>query len=188
MNRSTLDRNGARTWCCAMLTGLMVLSWALPVASAEKQPIQSVAIAVGGTPGEMRVTPGGTVHIKGLGAVYMMLSDNPLITGRLTVTGNFNGDIYLNGVASGSGLFEVGTWDLSSGTPDFKAAADGAYYTSRWVFKGFLAAEGSLKAVGHGIAGSVEGLVYSAVGTTAWDDVLGMYTTTWSGWLLDPKG
>jgi hypothetical protein len=174
MNRSILNRSGARTWRCAMLAGLMMLSWALPVTGGEKQLIQCVAIAVGGSPGEIKVTPGGTVHIKGLGAVYMMLSDNPLINGRLTVTGNFNGDLELNGVASGSGLFEIGTWDLSSGMPVFEAAADGAYYTSRWEFKGLLAAEGSLKAVGHGIAGAVDGLVYVVEGTTAWDDFFGM--------------
>ena len=93
MNRTVLNRGGARSWCCAIMAGLVLLSWAWPVAAGEKQNIQSIAVPMGFTMGEMRVTPEGTVHIQGLSAVYMMLSDNPLTAGQLTVTGNFNGDL-----------------------------------------------------------------------------------------------
>ena len=62
MNRSVFNLGGARTWCCAMLAGSVLLSWAWPVAGGEKQTIQSVAIPVGYTPGAMSVTPGGTIN------------------------------------------------------------------------------------------------------------------------------
>ncbi len=182
MDRSVFNRGGAKTWCCAMLAGLVLVSWAWPVAGGEKQTVQSVAMAVGYTPGEMNVTPGGTIHIEGFSVVYMVLSDNPLTNGRLTVTGNFNGDISLNGVGSGSSSFEVGTWDLSSGAPVFTASAAGSRWASRWESKGILGGAGTIKAVGHGIAGEVEGMVYVVEGQAAPDG-----SAAYTGWLLDPK-
>ncbi len=188
MNRSVLNRGGARTWCCAMLAGLALLSWVWPAAGGQKQNLQSIGVSMGFTMGEMRVTPGGTILIEGLSAVYMMLSDNPLTAGRLTVTGNFNGDSSLYGVSSGSAIFEVGVWDLSSGAPVFKASAAGSQWAGRWELKGILGgAITQHKAVGHGIAGEVQGMVYAVEGQTVWDEGLKMYVTAYSGWLLDPK-
>jgi hypothetical protein len=188
MNRSVLNRGGARTWCCAMLAGLALLSWAWPAAGGQKQAIQSIAVAVGGSSGEASVTPGGTVHIRGLSAVYMVLSGNPLTAGRLTVTGNFNGDLSMDGAGSGSGTFEIGTWDLSSGVPVFVASAAGGYFQTRWEVKGVLGGAGSLKGVGHGVAGEAEGMTFVFEGeTNVWDSELQTYVTKYTGWLLDPK-
>ncbi len=188
MNKSVLNRNGARSWCSAILAGLVLLSWAWPAAGGQKQSIQSIGIPLGFTMGEMRVTPGGTIHIEGLGAVYMMLSDNPLTAGRLTVTGNFNGDLSLYGAGSGPVIFDVGTWDFSSGTPVFKASAAGGRWAGRWEHKGILGgAITQHKGVGQGIAGEVLGMVYAVEGQTVWDETFDMYVTAYSGWLLDPK-
>ncbi len=188
MNRSVLNRSGARASCCAMLAGLALVSAAWPVAGGEKQNIQCIAVPMGFTMEEMRVTPGGTVRVEGLGAVYMMLSDNPLTAGRLTVTGNFNGDLSLYGVSSGSAIFEVGTWDFSSETPVFKASAAGGRWAGRWEHMGILGgAITQHKGVGHGIAGEVQGMVYAVEGLTVWDEPSKAYMTVYSGWLLDPN-
>jgi hypothetical protein len=182
MNRSVINQGGARNWCCAMLAGLVLLSWAGPVSGGEKQAVQSVAIAVGYTPGKMSVTPGGTIHVEGFTVVYMVLSANPLTNGRLTVTGNFNGDLTLDGVGSGHSSFEVGTWDLSSEVPAFTPSAAGGCWASKWESKGILGGEGAIHALGHGIAGEVEGMIYAVVGQADPDGV-----AAYTGWLLDPK-
>jgi len=44
----------------------------------------------------------------------MMVSANPLLTGRLTWVGDWNGDAELNGVGAGTGVFEVGTHPRSA--------------------------------------------------------------------------
>ncbi len=187
MNRTVLNRGSARSWCCAMMAGLVVLSWAWPAVGGQKQSIQSMAIPVGYTPGESRVTPGGTTHVEGWTLVYMVLSENPLTAGRLTVTGHFNGDLALDGVGSGPSTFEIGTWDLSSGLPIFTASAARGLWDSRWESQGILGGASMVKAVGQGVAGEVEGMVYAVEGEIAWDSSLETYVTHYSGWLLDPK-
>jgi hypothetical protein len=107
----------------------------------------------------------------------MMVSENPLAAGKLTVTGQFNGDLDLDGVGSGSSVFEVGTWDLSTGTPVFTPSAAGGRWTARWELKGVLAGACTVKAIGHGISGEVEGMMYSVEGVNAWDSSLEMYVT-----------
>ncbi|HEY5911868.1 MAG TPA: hypothetical protein VJA21_14795 [Verrucomicrobiae bacterium] len=170
------------------MAGLVLLSWAWPVAGGEKQNIQSIAVPMGFAMEEMRVTPGGIIHVEGLSAVYMMLSDNPLTAGRITVTGNFNGELSLNGVGSGSAIFEGGAWDSTSGTPVFNASADGGLWEGMWEHKGILGgAITQHKAVGHGVAGEVQGMVYAVEGQTVWNDEFDMYVTVYTGWLLDPK-
>lgn len=185
MNSSVLNRSGAQSWCCAAVAVLVLLSWAWPVVGGVKQDVYCTGVPTAFTLGEMRVTPGGAVHIKGLSAVYMVLSDNPLLAGRLTVTGNFNGDLSLYGVSSGSAIFEVGTWDESA---VFTPSAAGGLWEGRWEHMGILG--GAItrhKAVGHGVAGEVEGMVYAVEGQMVWDETFEMYVTAYSGWLLDPK-
>lgn len=185
MSNSVLNRSGARNWSYAVLAGLVLLSWIWPVAGGVKQDIQCTGVPLAFTLGEMRVTPGGTVHIKGLSAVYMVLSDHPLVTGRLTVTGNFNGDLSLCGVSSGSAIFELGTWDESA---VFTPSAAGGRWEARWEHRGILGgAITQHKAVGRGVAGEVQGMVYAVEGETVWDETFEMYVTAYSGWLLDPK-
>src|SRR5512147_1238222 len=104
----------------SLLAGVAaVLVWAWPAIAGEKQALEAVSVTLSFDPGQASATPSGNLHIKGMTAANMIVSANPLFTGRLTWVGNFNGDAQLNGVGSGTGIFEVGTWDLSSDAPVF---------------------------------------------------------------------
>ena len=177
-----MSRFGLTAAGLGMLAPLAALVlWASPVAASQKVPVSNLAITIDYTPGQTHVSANGNVHVKGLQVVYMLLGENPLVVGRLTVTGNFNGDADLNGVGSGSSVLEVGSWDFSLGYPVFVPSPEGGRFEARWESQGNLQGASTVWAVGHGVAGEVEGMTYSVVGE-AGDPLSAVYT----GWLLDP--
>jgi hypothetical protein len=179
---SVPNQSGRRTWCCGMLAVMAaLLLWAWPATAGEKQAVENMAITIDFDSGQTSATPSGNVHIRNLRAVYMVLSDNPLVAGRLTVVGDFNADAQLNGVGSGKSTFEIGTWDLSTGAPVFIPSPTGGLFLGTWESKGNLAGPFTVQSAGHGVAGEVEGMQFNAEGQAP--DALSSHYT---GWLLDP--
>ncbi len=112
----------------------------------------------------------------------MAVSSNPLVNGRITTEGNFEGDAELNGSGSGPGLFEVGTWDLSSGSPVFTPSPAGGLWVTTWELRGSMAGLGYVgRVVAHGIAGEVEGMQ-----ATSYFQGGGGSTDYYTGQILDP--
>jgi hypothetical protein len=138
-----------------------LLVWACPTAAGVKQAVEIAAIYLAQpTIGEVDVTPSLNVHIKGLKATQMMLSENPLVTGRLSWKGNVNVDAQGNGVGAGTGTFEVGTWALSSGVPVFTPSPLSGQWETKFEIKGNLNGPYTVKVIGHGVAGEVEGMQF----------------------------
>ena len=135
-----------------------LLLWAWPATAGEKQAASVVGTYLGLDLGQASQTPSGNMHLKDVVAVVMMISDNPLVNGRLTWTGNINTDAQGNGVGSGTGVFEVGTWDFISGAPVF-TASEGLWVT-KWEFKGNMFGPYTVKVIAHGVAGEVEGMQF----------------------------
>ncbi len=182
MKSSLLKQSKPLTACSGMLAGLAaLLLWTWPATAGEKQAVESVGVIIGFDPGQTSVTPSGNVHIRGFSEVEMIVSENPLTTGRLTVVGDWNGDAELKGVGSGTSTFEVGTWDLSSGAPVFIPSPTGGLWRSVWEGNGTLGGQATLHAIGHGVAGEVAGMVYTVEGQAA--TALPVH---YIGWLLDP--
>ena len=174
-----LLQSGITRW--SLLAGVAaVLVWAWPATAGQKQAVEAVSVTLSFDPGQASATPGGNIHIKGMTAVNMLVSENPLFTGRLTWVGNFNGDAQLNGVGSGTGMFEVGTWDLSSGAPVFIPSPAGGLYVTTWQGQGNPISAYEVKVVGHGIAGEVAGMQFDVIGNGD------LFSTLYSGELLDP--
>ena len=154
------------------------LAWA--ASAGEKQDIQVAGIYIAYDTGQGGTTPGGTAHYKGVHAVVIMLSDNPLTNGRLSWQGNSNADPAGNFAGSGTGLFEVGTWDLDTLT----FTPSGGVWVTKWEGKGLvenaIPISYTVKVIGHGVAGEVEGMHFDveAVGGGGFD--------FYSGQLLDP--
>jgi len=69
-----------------------LLVWAGPATTGEKQTVEITGVYLAIDWGQASVTPSGNVHVDGLSATVMMVSDNPLVTGRLTWAGKWNGD------------------------------------------------------------------------------------------------
>lgn len=182
LKSSDLKPSRATTWCCGLLAGLAaLLVWARPATAGEKQSVEAVAYYLSFDTGLTTVTPSGNIHFRGMRAVCMVVSNNRLVNGRITWEGNFEGDEELNGAGSGTGIFEVGTWDLSAGSPVFTPSPAGGLWVTKWEARGSLAGLGYAgKVVGHGIAGEVEGMqdsfYFHGGGTTDY----------YTGQILDP--
>ena len=164
----------------AVLAALLV--WAWPATAGEKQTVEIVATYLASDWGQASVTPSGNIHIKDMGATCMMVSDNPLVTGRLVWVGNANGDAELNAVGAGTGVFEVGTWDLSNPQqPVFTPSPAGGLWVTKWEMKGQFPVNYEGKVMGHGVAGEVEGMQFDLAGQG------GGGVDYYSGELLDPQ-
>jgi hypothetical protein len=182
MKSSDLKRSHSTAWWCGMLAGLAaLLVWASPAAAGEKQSVEAVASYLSFDFGQTSVTPSGNIHLNSMGAVCVVVSANPLVTGRLTWVGDFQGDGQLNGSGSGTGNWEVGTWDLSSGVPIFKPSPAGGLWVTKWEARGSLAGLGYTgKFVAHGVAGEVEGMQENL------EFAGGGLTDYYTGQILDP--
>jgi hypothetical protein len=163
----------------AIPVALLVLAW--PVTAGVKQTVEATGIYLAIDMGQASQTPSGNIHVKNISAVVMMESANPLLNGRLTWVGDWNGDAQLNGGGQGTGVFEVGTWagDLSSGLV-FTPSASGGTWVTKWEVKGNPAGPYAGKVTGHGVAGEVEGMQFDAALTG------GAGVDDYSVQLLDP--
>jgi hypothetical protein len=144
----------------ASLATLLVLAG--PAAAGQKVTAESVSDAIAFDPGTVAVTRSGNLHFTGMRSVNIVLSDNPLATGRLTCVGDFQGDAELNGAGHGKGIFEVGTWDFSPDVPVFTRSPAGGLWVTTWQSQGNLLGPFDVNVVGHGVAGEVEGMQFQA--------------------------
>ncbi len=164
--------------CAAAVALYLGLAWT--AAGGEKQDIQITGIYIAYDPGEGGPTPGGTAHYKNINAVVIMLSDNPLVNGRLTWQGSANVDPRGNFAASGTGRFEVGTWDLATLT----FTPSGGLWVTVWEGQGIMQdltpVSDNIKVVGLGAEGEVEGMQYVT------EIVGGAGMDYYTGQLLDP--
>lgn len=181
MNKSITGLLKGRRSRCHMATGLAtLLVFALPAVAGEKQEVFCTGEGLAFDPGQTTVTPSGRVHLRGMGSEAKMESANPLFTGRLTWVGNFNGDATLTGVGSGTGVFEIGTWDSSTAPPVFTPSPAGGVYVTKWEGRGNPLGPYEIKIIGHGIAGEVEGMQFNVTGVGS------LFLTYYNGQLLDP--
>jgi hypothetical protein len=179
MKSSNIHPSRNTTWCCTMLPALAaLLLWAWPATAGEKTEVSVVGTYLALDMGQASQTPSGNMHIKDVVAVVMMISDNPLVTGKLTWTGDINTDALANGGGSGTGVFEVGTWDFSSGAPEF-TSSEGLWVT-KWEFRGNMFGPYTVKVIAHGVDGEVEGMQYSFTAQG------GGGVDNYSGTILDP--
>ena len=172
---------GRRTrWSMLAAVSAASLVWAWPATAGEKQTVEIMAQYIAVNWGQASATPSGNIHVKGMGATAMMMSANPLVTGRLAWVGDWNGDAELNGGGAGTGVFEVGTWDRSSGVPVFIPSPTGGQWVTKWEMKGNPNGTYEGKVMGHGVAGEVEGMQFDLAGQG------GGGVDYYSGQLLDP--
>jgi hypothetical protein len=132
-----------------------------PLIAGDTQSVTATATTLSMDFGEWHQAANGNVHIRGLKLVYIFEGSSPLISGRLTSVGDFNGDSDLNGVASGTSTLELGSWDFSSGEPVFIPSPEGGLFVDHWEIKGNASGPYTGKAVGHGLAGEVQGMQYN---------------------------
>ncbi len=167
----------------SILAGLaVVLVWAGPSIAGVKQTFTGGSWYLALNLGEWSVTPSGNIHVRGMGGVEMWVADNALPTGRLTFEGNGNYDAQLNGVGSGTGVLEVGTWAVVDDVPVFTASPTGGQWVVQWEAKGNLFGPLEVKFVGHGVAGEVEGMQFVLTGQRS----QGAPSALGSGEILDP--
>ncbi len=172
---------GRRTrWSMRVAVLAALLVWAWPATAGEQQPVAIVGQYLAMDFGQASVTPSGNIHLHGAGAVVMMMSENPLVTGRLTWVGDWLGDPELNGAGSGTGVFEVGTWDLSSGAPVFVPSPTGGRWVTKWEIRGNPNTFYEGKVMARGVAGEVEGMLLNLAAEG------GGGVDYYSGDLLDP--
>lgn len=103
--------------------------------------------------GEIRSTPSGQLHFKGVTAIAAVESPNPLLTGLLTWEGDFQLDPDWNGAASGNGEILVGTWDGGVFTP-----TAGKWLTKFEVHGNMAAGPYFGKVVAVGVGGAIDGM------------------------------
>ncbi len=108
------------------------------------------------------------------------MADDPLLTGRFTHEGDCNGDAQRNGVWSGTGVYKIGTWDLSGAVPVFVPSPPGGKWAVKWEARMNLDGSAEDKFGGHGIAEEVEGMQFDLAGR--WQGPAGGY----EGQILDP--
>ena len=133
---------------------------ASPAGAGEKQAVEAVAVYLAPPESqEVKVTPSGNVHLKGEQAFAAMFSQNELINGLLTWEGNGNLDDKLDGNGGGTGILQVGTWaGIDSGKPVFTPS--GNVWRTKWEFKGNLNGPYTVRVIGHGLTGEVEGMQF----------------------------
>jgi hypothetical protein len=166
----------------SLLAGLAaVLVWAGPAIAGVKQTCEGIGYIFFFEPSEWSVTPSGNIRMSAK-AGQVMLLDNPLLTGRFTYEGDANMDAQMNGVLSGTGVYEVGTWDFGGALPVFTPSPGGGQWVVQWEAKGNLYGPAMTKFVGHGIAGEVEGMQFVLTGQQPEGELYGLY----SGEVLDP--
>jgi hypothetical protein len=148
----------------AIPVALLALAW--PVSAGVKQTVEVTGIYLAVDWGQAKPpTLSGNTHVKNLSAVVMMVSANPLLNGRLTWVGEWNGDAQLNGGGQGTGVFELGTWALTTDGWEFTPSARGGLWVTKWEVFGNPTGATAGKVMGHGVAGEVEGMQFDAAQT-----------------------
>jgi hypothetical protein len=160
----------------AMAIALLLGTLAIAGEKVDKKQVIQITAQYLAAPilGEPRKTPNLKMQIDILEAIVAMVSENPLVTGLLTYTGQLNVDSEGNGVGGGTGLLTVIDGDTQAPT--------GGLWRTKWEFKGNMNGPYTVKVIGHGIAGEVEGMQFSAVATWV-EPGLEHY----EGQLLNPK-
>ena len=87
--------------------------------------------------------PGGNIHVRGMVMQYQEVSDCPQLAGINTVTMNANWNANYAGPI----------WGTAEMVTD-----DGGVWQSTWTGKTYADGRSEYRAVGHGVAGSVQGL------------------------------
>ncbi len=182
-NKTLINHWTARAAGSLFTTGwtAAVLLSAGPVLAGEKLAVTDLATTISMDNGQRQVSANGNVHLHGMKAVYILEANTPLLSGRLTIVGDFNGDADLNGFGAGTATLEVGTWDFSSGKPVFIPSPTGGMFVDHWQLKGNVLGPYTLSAVGHGIAGEVDGMQYNVEA-----EAPNAFTAFYVGFLLDP--
>jgi hypothetical protein len=183
MKNLSINPSRSTAWGFGVLASLAaLLVWGQPAVGGEKQDIQFTAYVLGAEVGSQSITPSGNTGIEYTSVLNMVVSENPLLNGRLIWQGAINTNAKQVSTGSGTGVFEVGTWDLSGPTPVFTPSKDGGVYVTKWEFRNSAAGPYHLKVVGHGVAGEVEGLQFVAEAQG-----YNIYVDVCIGQLLDPK-
>lgn len=107
--------------------------------------------------------PGGNIHVRGMVQRYEEASSCPQLAGFNTVTMNANWDASYAGPIWGTSV---------------NLTTDGGVWETTWQGKTFADGSFAYQAVGHGVAGPVEGLHMKLSATN-----LG-----WTATILDPHG
>jgi hypothetical protein len=107
--------------------------------------------------------PGGNIHVRGMVMQYEEVLDCPQLAGINTVTMNANWDANYAGPM----------WGVAQLVTD-----DGGVWESTWAGKTYADGSSEYRAVGRGVAGSVQGLHMN----------LSAANGQWTATLLDPHG
>ena len=107
--------------------------------------------------------PDGNIHIRGMVGLYRVDSDCPQMAGVNTVTINANWDANFAGPM----------WGVAQLVTD-----DGGVWESTWAGKTYADGSSEYRAVGRGVAGSVQGLHMN----------LSAANGQWTATILDPHG
>lgn len=107
--------------------------------------------------------PGGNIHVRGMVMQYQEVSDCPQLAGINTVTMNANWDANYAGPI----------WGIAQ-----SVTVDGGVWESTWAGKTYADGSSEYRTVGHGVAGSVQGLHMKLSATNG----------QWTATILDPHG
>ena len=179
-------------WSLLPLFAAAVLAWAIPVNAGVKKTAQVLDIPLSIELGDW-TSPGGNIHVRGMKAVTIHLSDERLVNGRMSWVGDVNADAEGNGVLTATWTHEVGTWTgieayladpVNNPAPVFTPAPDGGVFVGVLKFKvNILTFSGQIQScTAHGIGGQAEGIQAKVEGGTL-PNGLGLYTAQ----LLDPQ-
>lgn len=119
--------------------------------------------------------PSGNVHVRGMTTLYQEMASDPRMSGLNTVVMNANWSPYFSGPMWGTS---------ESVISDSADCPGGGFWRGTWT--GTMNADGSYsyRAIGKGLSGCVEGLLYTLIATNPGGGEL----TTYTGEILDPKG
>ena len=178
-------------WLLMSLIAATALAWAVPANAGAQRTAQILDIPLSFDFGEW-TSPDGNFHVRGMKAVSIHLSADPLVNGRMSWVGDVNAGSDGNGLLRATWVHEVGTWTgvdeyiadpANNPPPVFTPAADGAVIVGNLEMKCnlFTLSAQVQSCVGHGMNGQAEGMQVKVDGGTL-PNGLGLYTAR----ILDP--
>jgi hypothetical protein len=150
-------------WVILTLVAVLLAAPASVSARAVRTHCTGSEIQLGVLDPGLWTYPGGNIHVRGMVMQYQEVADCPQMVGINTVTINANWDANYAGPI----------WGVAQLVTD-----DGGVWKSMWAGSTYADGGSEYRAVGHGVAGSVQGLHMKLFATNG----------QWTATILDPHG
>jgi hypothetical protein len=171
-----MKRKGLLMWVVLTLLIALMMAPGSVMARADRVEFTGTEVPVGLVDeGIWSFLPSGNVHVRGMTTAYQELATDPRMAGLNTATMNANWRPDFSGPMWGTS---------ESVISDSADCPGGGVWRGTWT--GTMNADGSYsyRAVGKGLSGCVEGLLYTLIAVSPGGGAL----TTYTGEILDPHG